>query len=52
MSRSFWNNNYIEYKSGGERNKNLPIKEYLEKIKHYLRNIISNLQNLIHRKFS
>ena len=40
----FWNNNYIEYESSGDRNKN-PVKEYLDKIKPYLRDIIINLQN-------
>ena len=27
---NFWNNNYIQYESGGDRNKNLSVKEYLE----------------------
>ena len=34
---NFWNNNYIEYESSGDRNKKLSVKEYLEKIKPYLR---------------
>ena len=38
------NNNYIEYESSGYKNKNLPIKEYLNKIKPFLRDIIINLQ--------
>ena len=41
---NFWNNNYIEYESIGDRNKNLSVKEYLDKIKPYLRDIINNLQ--------
>ena len=41
---NFWSNNYIEYESSGDENKNLSVKEYLDKIKHYLRNIIINLQ--------
>ena len=41
---NFWNNNHIEYESSGGRNKNLSIKEYLDKIKPYLRDIIINLQ--------
>ena len=41
---NFWNNNYIEYESSGERNKNLSVKEYLDKIKPYLRDIIINLR--------
>ena len=34
------NNKYIEYESKGERNKNLPMKGYLDKIKAYLKDII------------
>ena len=41
---NFWNNSYIEYESSGYRNKNLSVKEYLDKIKPYLRNIIISLQ--------
>ena len=26
----FWNNNYIEYESNGDSNKNLSINEYLQ----------------------
>ena len=40
----FWSNNYIEYESSGDRNKSLLVKEYLDKIKTYLRDIIINLQ--------
>ena len=40
----FYNGNYIEYKSNGDRNKSLPLKEYLCKIKPYLRDIIIDLQ--------
>ena len=28
----FWINNYIEYKSSGDRNKTLSVEEYLKKI--------------------
>ena len=49
---NFWNNNYIEYESSGDRNKNLSIKEYLDKIKPYLRVKIINLQKVIHEKFN
>ena len=42
---NFWNSNYIEYEINGNKNRNLPPEEYLYKIKPYLRNIISNLQN-------
>ena len=41
---NFWNNNYIEYKSSGDRNKNLSVKEYLDKIKPYLGDIIISLK--------
>ena len=41
---NFWNNSYIEYESSGDRNKNLSIREYLDQIKPYLRDIIINLQ--------
>ena len=42
---NFWNNNYIEYESNGDRNKNLSLDEYLNKIEPYLRGIITDLQN-------
>ena len=41
----FWNNNYIEYESNGDKNGNLSLDEYLNKIKPYLRNIIIDFQN-------
>ena len=41
---NFWNNSYIKYESSGDRNESLSVKEYLDKIKPYLRDIISNLQ--------
>ena len=41
---NFWNNNYVEYEGSGDRNKNLSIKEYLDKMKPCLRDIIINLQ--------
>ena len=37
-------NNYIEYKSNGDRNKNLSVEEYLNKIRPYLKDIINNLK--------
>ena len=40
----FWINNYIKYESSGDRNKNLSVKEYLDKVKPYLRDVIINLQ--------
>ena len=42
---NFWNNNYIEYESNGDKNRDLSPDEYLSKIESYLRNIIINLQN-------
>ena len=36
---NFWNNNYIEYKSSGER-----IKEYLNKIQPYFWDMITSFQ--------
>ena len=42
---NFWNNNYIEYESDGDKNRNLSLDEYLNKIEAYLRNMIINLQN-------
>ena len=30
---NFWNNNYIEYESNGDRNKTLSTEEYLIKIR-------------------
>ena len=42
---NFWNNNYIRYESNGDKNKNLPLDEYLNKIKPYLSNIIINFQS-------
>ena len=46
------NNNYIEYDSNGDKNRNLSLDEYLNKIEPYMRNIIIDLQILIHGKFS
>ena len=40
---NFWSNNYIEYKSNGNKNKSLD--EYLNKTKTYLREIIIDLQS-------
>ena len=41
---SFWNNKYVEYEINGDRNKTLPIKEYLDVIKPYIKDIINNIQ--------
>ena len=50
---NFWNNNYIEYENNGDRNENLSLEEYFNKIKPYLmRDIIIDFKNLVHGKFS
>ena len=41
---NFWENNYIEYESNGDRTKSLSLKEYLDKIRPYLKGIIIYLQ--------
>ena len=40
---TFWNNYYIEYESNGDKNRNLSLEEYLNKIKTYLGNIMRHL---------
>ena len=47
---NFWKNIYNEYESNGDKNRNLSLDEYLNKIEHYLRNIIMDLQNSVARK--
>ena len=42
-----YSNNYIEYKSIGDRNKPLSIKEYLDEIESYLKGILNNLKNMM-----
>ena len=42
---NFWNNNYIEHGTNGDKNRNLSLDKYLNKIQPYLKNIINNLQN-------
>ena len=41
---NFWSNNYTEYESNGDRNKTLSVEEYLNKIRSYVKDIISNLK--------
>ena len=36
---NFWSNNYIEYKSNGDKNRIISVKEYLDKIRPYLKDI-------------
>ena len=49
---NFRNNNQIKYECSGDRNKNLSVKEYLDKIKPCFRDIIINLQKSDTCKFS
>ena len=49
---NFWSNNYIEYESNGDKNRNLLLDEYLNKIEPYLRNMILIFKILIHEKFN
>ena len=42
---NFWNNNYIEYESNGDKKRHLSLDKYFNKIEPYLRNIITDLQN-------
>ena len=37
--------NYVEYESNGDKNKNLPIDEFLNKIQTYLRNMENSVTN-------
>ena len=41
---NFWNNSYTKHESNVDINKNLSIKEDLDKIKPYLKDIINDLQ--------
>ena len=47
---NFWSNNYIEYKSKGDKNRILSIEEYLDKIRPYLKDIINDLKKSDTRK--
>ena len=37
-----WSNSYIRYESYGDKSKTLSIKEYLDEIQPYLRDIIND----------
>ena len=41
---NFWNNNYIEYESNGDRNKALSVEELPNKIRLFLQDVINNLK--------
>ena len=47
---NFCSNNYIECESNGDRNKTISFKEYLTKIRSYVKDIINDLKNLIYGK--
>ena len=49
---NFWSKNYVEYGSKGERSKILSIKEYFNKIKPYLKDIINDLKKVWYVKNS
>ena len=46
-ANNFWNSNYIEYESNGDKNRNLLLDECLNNIKPCFRNGI-DLQNLVY----
>ena len=41
-TKGSFNNNYMEYESRGDKDKNLSPKEYLDIIRPYLRDMINN----------
>ena len=43
---NFWKDNYIEYEISGDKS-NISVKEYLNKIKPYSRDIITDLQKSV-----
>ena len=45
-TKDAFNNNYIEYKSRGDKNKNLSLKQYLNRIIPYLCDMINNHKTL------
>ena len=50
-TNSFFNHNYVEYWSKGDKNKTLSVKEYLTMIKPYLRDIINDHKTQGNGKF-
>ena len=42
IASASFNDNYIQYKSMGDKDKNFSVKEYIDVIKPYLRDIINN----------
>ena len=41
---NFWITNYFEYKNNRDKSKTLSLKEHIDKIKPYLKDIINNLK--------
>ena len=46
----FWSNSYTEHKSNCDKNRILPVEEYLDKIRLYLRDIKNDLKQSDTRK--
>ena len=44
---NFWNNNYIEYESNGDKNRSWSLGKCLNKTEHYLRNIRPRVVDLL-----
>ena len=47
---NFYSNNYIKYESNGDRDQNLSVEEYLNKIKSYSKDILIDLQKSDYQK--
>ena len=45
-TKNAFNDNYIEYKSRGDKDNNLSLEEYLNIIRPYLRDMINNHKTL------
>ena len=43
---NFWNNNYIEYESNGDKNRDLSLDEYLNNIKPYAASVELNYEEI------
>ena len=43
---NFLSNNYMEYKSNGDRKKTLPVQEFLNKTMPHLKDVIYNLKKI------
>ena len=51
-TKSAFNGNYIEYKSKGDKDKNLSPKKYFHMIRPYLRDTINDYKTIRKWKFS